>query len=30
MQEVEAICDRVINNGKIAADKKTKSFNLYG
>jgi ABC-type Na+ transport system ATPase subunit NatA len=31
MQEVEAICDRVIiiNNGKIA-DKKTKSFNLYG
>jgi ABC-type Na+ transport system ATPase subunit NatA len=31
MQEV-AICDRVIiiNNGKIAADKKTKSFNLYG
>jgi ABC-2 type transport system ATP-binding protein len=30
MQEVEAICDRVIiiNNGKIAADKKTKSFNL--
>jgi ABC-2 type transport system ATP-binding protein len=31
MQEVEAICDRVIiiNNGKIAADKK-KKFNLYG
>jgi hypothetical protein len=30
MQEVDSYAIIIINNGKIAADKKTKSFNLYG